>query len=301
MTLETRQITVMIAVDPDAFFPGYMCAWSDEHGQDQTWRTGTGVADLLAKVGEEVERVEAALARQTFQEFKDLGRDEESPEEPESLADALRRLPRPTSENPFVNTAYDEVMKECLADADAADDEGIVPDYYGGRDDPYEVLKVIGQYGWLEGFCFGNALKYMRRWRQKEGRRDLKKIREYIDFFIAWEHMTPEERLVMHREAEGARSGGVFDPAREVRDAAEKAELDYKLRRSRAVERALQSAPMGSSGTVCLRVLERLDMAGRLNECEVCGVEKGYPCPINPSRVPADEATGEEDDELDPE
>lgn len=34
------------------------------------------------------------------------------------------------------------------------------------------------------GFCEGNVIKYVRRWREKNGVEDLEKAREYIDRLI---------------------------------------------------------------------------------------------------------------------
>jgi len=34
------------------------------------------------------------------------------------------------------------------------------------------------------GFCEGNVIKYVSRWREKGGVEDLKKARQYIDFLI---------------------------------------------------------------------------------------------------------------------
>lgn len=55
------------------------------------------------------------------------------------------------------------------------------PDYYGGKDNPYEAIKVIE--AWDLGFRLGNTLKYISRARKKHNRRleDLKKARWYLD------------------------------------------------------------------------------------------------------------------------
>lgn len=37
------------------------------------------------------------------------------------------------------------------------------------------------------GFCEGNVIKYVCRWRQKGGMEDLKKARHYLDLLIAHE------------------------------------------------------------------------------------------------------------------
>lgn len=58
------------------------------------------------------------------------------------------------------------------------------PDHYGGKDNPYEAIKVIE--AWDLGFCLGNALKYICRIGKKNQSpvEDLKKARWYIDMEI---------------------------------------------------------------------------------------------------------------------
>lgn len=41
------------------------------------------------------------------------------------------------------------------------------PDHYGGKDNPYEAIKVIE--AWDLGFCLGNAVKYISRAGKKNG------------------------------------------------------------------------------------------------------------------------------------
>lgn len=57
------------------------------------------------------------------------------------------------------------------------------PEHYGGKDNPYEAIKVIE--AWGLGFCLGNAVKYICRFGKKDDRRapveDLKKARWYLD------------------------------------------------------------------------------------------------------------------------
>lgn len=62
----------------------------------------------------------------------------------------------------------------------------IRPDYYGGANNPYEVIKVIKAFGWLEGFCKGNTVKYTARGGKKdeEELKDMMKARQYLDFWI---------------------------------------------------------------------------------------------------------------------
>lgn len=59
------------------------------------------------------------------------------------------------------------------------------PDYYGGKDNPYEVIKVI--HAWGLGFDLGNVVKYVARAGKKHSERavvDLRKARSYINFAI---------------------------------------------------------------------------------------------------------------------
>lgn len=59
------------------------------------------------------------------------------------------------------------------------------PAHYGGKDNPYEVIKVI--MAWDLGFCLGNAVKYIARAGKKPGAsslEDLKKARWYLDYLI---------------------------------------------------------------------------------------------------------------------
>lgn len=58
------------------------------------------------------------------------------------------------------------------------------PQHYGG-DTPYEAIKVIE--AWHLGFCDGNVVKYISRWRDKGGIDDLLKARWYLDRFIEQE------------------------------------------------------------------------------------------------------------------
>lgn len=56
------------------------------------------------------------------------------------------------------------------------------PAHYGGKDDPFEVLKIIEHYDL--GFATGNALKYLLRAGRKPGEPyadDLKKAAFYLN------------------------------------------------------------------------------------------------------------------------
>ena len=59
------------------------------------------------------------------------------------------------------------------------------PAHYGGAEDPHETIAVVEGLGWGEGFCRGNALKYLMRAGRKgtetDEAADLRKALWYID------------------------------------------------------------------------------------------------------------------------
>jgi hypothetical protein len=60
------------------------------------------------------------------------------------------------------------------------------PKHYGGKDNPYEAIKVIE--AWKLGFCLGNTVKYISRAGKKKSAKlieDLKKAAWYLDREIA--------------------------------------------------------------------------------------------------------------------
>lgn len=59
------------------------------------------------------------------------------------------------------------------------------PSHYGGKDNPYEAIKVIE--AWDLGFCLGNTVKYISRAGKKQVEHeieDLEKARWYLDRHI---------------------------------------------------------------------------------------------------------------------
>ena len=56
------------------------------------------------------------------------------------------------------------------------------PQHYGGADNPYEAIKVIESYGM--DFVEGNILKYLLRYKKKNGLQDLKKAQWYLERLI---------------------------------------------------------------------------------------------------------------------
>ncbi len=58
-------------------------------------------------------------------------------------------------------------------------------DHYKGRSiQPVEYIHSNGL-----GFCEGNVVKYITRWRDKNGIADLKKAKHYIDLLVELENL----------------------------------------------------------------------------------------------------------------
>lgn len=71
---------------------------------------------------------------------------------------------------------------ELAVEMDAKADNVQHPAHYGGKDDPYEAIKVIE--AWMLGFNTGNTVKYIARAGKKDPAKlleDLKKARFYLD------------------------------------------------------------------------------------------------------------------------
>jgi len=56
------------------------------------------------------------------------------------------------------------------------------PPHYGGENDTYETIKVIE--AWEMDFVEGNILKYLRRYKKKNGLEDLQKSLWYLEYLI---------------------------------------------------------------------------------------------------------------------
>ena len=54
------------------------------------------------------------------------------------------------------------------------------PKHYDFEIQPVEYITKNGL-----GFCEGNVVKYISRWKQKNGREDLLKARHYIDILLS--------------------------------------------------------------------------------------------------------------------
>lgn len=57
----------------------------------------------------------------------------------------------------------------------------------GGHYKEFEIQPVEFIHKNGIGFCEGNAIKYLVRWKQKGGRQDLLKARHYIDLLLEME------------------------------------------------------------------------------------------------------------------
>lgn len=57
----------------------------------------------------------------------------------------------------------------------------------GGHYKEFEIQPVEFIHRNGIGFCEGNAIKYLVRWKQKGGRQDLLKARHYIDLLLEME------------------------------------------------------------------------------------------------------------------
>lgn len=89
--------------------------------------------------------------------------------------------------------ARHDVEQTILIQEKVADDH---PAYYGGKDNPYEAIKVIEANGWMEGMCLGNVHKYTVRKGKKttaEVLDDLGKARHYLDMYIDYVRRTGHE------------------------------------------------------------------------------------------------------------
>lgn len=56
------------------------------------------------------------------------------------------------------------------------------PDYY--KQGNLQCIEVIGCFADTQDFCMGNIIKYLWRWRGKNGLEDLQKARWYLDKLI---------------------------------------------------------------------------------------------------------------------
>ncbi len=77
---------------------------------------------------------------------------------------------------------YEEMnQREGIIIMDEDDNSSVIhPQHYGGKDNPYEAIKVIE--AWEVGFNLGNTLKYISRAGKKDDTiQDLEKALFYLD------------------------------------------------------------------------------------------------------------------------
>jgi hypothetical protein len=55
---------------------------------------------------------------------------------------------------------------------------------FGREKQPIELMRLGLSDAEFEGYCIGNVMKYILRYRYKGGANDLVKAREYIDFML---------------------------------------------------------------------------------------------------------------------
>ncbi len=61
------------------------------------------------------------------------------------------------------------------------------PPHYEGKVECIDAIEcAVGALPGFEGYCTGNALKYLWRYRKKNGIEDLKKARWYLDRLIRY-------------------------------------------------------------------------------------------------------------------
>ena len=60
------------------------------------------------------------------------------------------------------------------------------PDHYQGKVECIDCIEsATADLNGIEAFCTGNAIKYLYRWKKKNGIEDLKKAKWYIDKIIS--------------------------------------------------------------------------------------------------------------------
>lgn len=62
----------------------------------------------------------------------------------------------------------------------------IQPEHYKGKVECIDALEVILGRNGVEDFCTGNAVKYLWRWRKKNGLEDLQKAQWYINKLVSY-------------------------------------------------------------------------------------------------------------------
>jgi hypothetical protein len=58
------------------------------------------------------------------------------------------------------------------------------PEHYQGKKECIEIIKDFMTEEQLEGYLTGNIIKYLYRWKNKNGVEDLKKANWYLNYLI---------------------------------------------------------------------------------------------------------------------
>lgn len=75
------------------------------------------------------------------------------------------------------------------------------PPHYGGKDNPYEVIKVLKEWKLLDSFFLANAIKYIARCRTKGNKKeDLAKAIYYIKEELKMEEINNQEEKPLTKE-----------------------------------------------------------------------------------------------------
>lgn len=86
-----------------------------------------------------------------------------------------------------LNSLTSKKSPEQTLDAIVEDDVVNNPNHYQGRNG-LEAMEVVREFApcpeYVEGFHWGNAMKYMMRYHKKNGVEDLKKARKNLDWLI---------------------------------------------------------------------------------------------------------------------
>jgi len=94
------------------------------------------------------------------------------------LTGYLDSLPNDKKQEDVLDNAFNELMERIRTNTEAVDS----PAHYGGKGNVYEAINVIEAYDM--GFLDGNVLKYLLRYRKKNGLEDLKKAKWYLERLI---------------------------------------------------------------------------------------------------------------------
>ena len=105
------------------------------------------------------------------------------PDDPQ-LQQKMNRMIRENAEHDRQQIERERVSDVTVSEGSEGD--GVDPSHYTLFDGKRETLELIEDRlgDQFPGFLEGNAIKYLMRWRRKNGVEDLKKARRYLDWLI---------------------------------------------------------------------------------------------------------------------